>query len=92
MNRLEFILRRVGMSLFVLIGVTIITFALARVVPSNPAALYIGPRARPADIERVTRELGLDQPLPVQYITYLGDVLPGDWGGSIATQRPVPQA
>ena len=55
MHRLEFILRRIGTSLFVLVGVTLITFALARVVPSNPAALYIGPRARPADIERVTR-------------------------------------
>jgi peptide/nickel transport system permease protein len=89
MQRLEFILRRIGMSLFVLVGVTIITFALARVVPSNPAALYIGPRARAADIERVTKQLGLDQPLPVQYLTYMGDVLQGDWGDSIATKRPV---
>ena len=91
MHRLEFILRRVGMSLFVLVGVTIITFALARVVPSNPAALYIGPRARPADIERVTKELGLDQPLPMQYLSYMDDLLRGDWGASIATKRPVLQ-
>mgnify|MGYP001817015135 CR=1 FL=1 len=91
MPQLEFIIRRVGASLFVLVGVSIITFMLARVVPSNPAALYIGPRARPADIERVTKELGLDQPLPVQYMRYMGDVLRGDLGDSIATKRPVTQ-
>ncbi len=64
MRKLEFILRRVATSLLVLVGVSIITFSLARVVPTNPAALYIGPKAQPAEIERVTIELGLDQPYP----------------------------
>ncbi|MCP4167882.1 MAG: ABC transporter permease [Chloroflexi bacterium] len=91
MRKLEFILRRGGTSLLVLLGVTIITFMLARVVPSNPAALYIGPRARPADIERVTIKLGLDRPLPVQYLVYMRDLLQGDMGNSIATKRPVLQ-
>lgn len=91
MQKLEFILRRMGASLFVLIGLSIITFALARVVPSNAAALYIGPRARPEDIERVTKQLGLDQPLPVQYLIYMRDVLHGDWGTSIGSKRPVLQ-
>lgn len=89
MRNLEFILRRLGASLFVLIGVSIITFSLARVIPSNPAALYIGPRARPAEIERVATELGLDKPLPVQYLIYMGGVLRGDLGTSISTKRPV---
>ena len=89
MRKLEFILRRVATSLLVLVGVSIITFALARVVPTNPAALYIGPKAQPAEIERVTIELGLDQPLPVQYFRYMGAVLQGDLGKSIATKRPV---
>lgn len=89
MQKLEYILRRGATSLFVLLGVTIITFTLSRVVPSNPAALYIGPRARPADIERVTRELGLDKPLPVQYLTYMRSLLHGDLGISIGTKRPV---
>jgi peptide/nickel transport system permease protein len=89
MRRLEFLLRRIAASLFVLVGVSIITFMLARVVPSNPAAVYIGPKARPADIERVTKQLGLDQPLPVQYVRYMGAVLRGDLGDSIATKRPV---
>ena len=91
MHKLEFILRRLVSSIFVLIGVSIITFALSRVVPSNPAVLYIGPRARPEDIVRVTKLLGLDQPLPVQYFIYMRDLLHGDLGTSIATKRPVLQ-
>lgn len=89
MHRLEFALRRIGTSVFVLIGVTIITFLIARVVPSNPAALYIGPKARQADIDRVTIQLGLDKPLPVQYAVYMSELLHGDLGTSISTKRPI---
>ncbi|MEX1173098.1 MAG: ABC transporter permease [Chloroflexota bacterium] len=85
----RFLVARFAGAAVVLLGVSVITFALARVIPSNAAALYIGPRARPDDIERVTRQLGLDQPLPVQYLTYMRDMLTGDWGTSIATKRPV---
>jgi ABC-type dipeptide/oligopeptide/nickel transport system permease component len=91
MQRFEFFLRRVGTSLFVLIGVSIITFFLARVVPSNPAALYIGPKARAEDIARVTIQLGLDKPLPVQYVVYMNQLLHGDLGNSISTKRPITQ-
>jgi ABC-type dipeptide/oligopeptide/nickel transport system permease component len=76
-------------SIFVLIGVSIITFSLARVVPTNVAALYIGPKARAEDIARVTAQLGLDKPLPVQYFIYMRDLLHGDLGTSIGTKRPV---
>jgi ABC-type dipeptide/oligopeptide/nickel transport system permease component len=89
MQKLEFILRRTFSSVFVLIGVSIITFFLARVVPTNAAALYIGPKARPEDIARVTVKLGLDKPLTTQYLIYLRDLLHGDLGNSIATKRPV---
>ena len=85
----RFVLRRLAGSAVVLFGVSIITFALARVVPSNAAAMYIGPKARPDDIARVSHQLGLDQPLPVQYLTYMRDLLGGDWGTSIGTKRPV---
>jgi len=91
MRKLEFFIRRLLTSFLVLIGVSIITFALARIVPSNPAALYIGPRARAEDIERVSRELGLDKPVTVQYIRYMKAVLHGDLGNAIATKRPVRQ-
>jgi ABC-type dipeptide/oligopeptide/nickel transport system permease component len=85
----RFLLDRFAGSLIVLLGVSVITFALARLIPSNAAALYIGPRARPEDIARVTQQLGLDQPIPVQYLTYMRAMLSGDWGISIGTKQPV---
>jgi ABC-type dipeptide/oligopeptide/nickel transport system permease component len=91
MQKLEFILRRLITSFFVLIGVSIITFALARVVPSDAAALYIGPKARPEEIEKVRIKLGLDKPLPVQYFIYMSELFQGDLGTSIGTKRPVTQ-
>lgn len=86
---IRFLLRRLASSLIVLGGVSVITFALARLIPSDPAAIYIGPRARAEQIEQVRVQLGLDQPLPVQYLTYMRDMLGGDWGTSIATKQPV---
>ncbi len=86
---ISFIARRLAGSAAVLLGLSVITFALARLVPSNPAAAYIGPKARPEDIARVTEQLGLNQPVPVQYLTYMRDMLTGDWGTSIGTKRPV---
>jgi len=89
MQKLEFFLRRIATSILVLIGVSVITFFLARVVPANPAALYIGPKARQEDIDRVTKQLGLDKPLPVQYLVYMQELLHGDLGTSISTKRPI---
>ncbi len=91
MRKLEFIILRTAASLLVLVGASIITFFLARVVPSNPAALYIGPKARQDEIDRVTKQLGLDRPLPVQYAIYMRELLHGDLGISIGTKRPVLQ-
>jgi peptide/nickel transport system permease protein len=74
---------------FVLLGVTIVTFLLVRVVPTDVAAIYAGPRARPEQIEEARRVLGLDQPLYVQYGVYVRDLVQGDWGTSLRTRRPV---
>lgn len=89
--KLDYILKRLVMSALVLLGLSVITFTLARVVPSDPAALYIGPRARPEQIQAITIKLGLDKPLYVQYLYYLRDALHGDLQKSIATKRPVVQ-
>jgi ABC-type dipeptide/oligopeptide/nickel transport system permease component len=91
MRKLEYVLRRLLLSVGVLVGMTLITFALTRVIPSNPAALYLGPRARPADIERINERFGFNRPLIEQYFSYLGSLLRGDLGDSIATKRPVAQ-
>lgn len=91
MRKLEHILRRALLSSLVLVGLTLVTFILTRVIPSDPASLYLGPRARPPELERAREELGLNQPLPVQYLTYMNALLHGDLGTSIATKRPVLQ-
>jgi peptide/nickel transport system permease protein len=59
------------------------------VVPGDPAATWVGPRARPEQIEAAREQLGLDEPLPLQIARYLGDVASGDWGVSLRTRRPV---
>jgi peptide/nickel transport system permease protein len=89
MRRLEFVISRIASMLMVLLGVTVITFLLARTVPTDPAALYLGPRARPEEIARVAEEMGLNDPIPVQYVTYMRGVVQGDLGNSISTKRPV---
>lgn len=91
MQKLEYTLRRLLLSIGVLLGMTLFTFMLTHVIPSNPAALYLGTRARPEQIEQMTEELGLNDPLPEQYTRYLGNILRGDFGVSLATKRPVRQ-
>ncbi|NPV86658.1 MAG: ABC transporter permease [Anaerolineae bacterium] len=85
----KFILRRLLLGIIVLLGVALLTFFLARVVPSDPAAKWAGPRATPEQIARATIELGLDKPLYVQFGKYLLDLLQGNLGYSLRTRRPI---
>lgn len=90
MNKfLIYVGRRLALLILVLIGLSIITFTLARIVPSDPAAVYLGPRPRPEQIAEVRIKLGLDKPVYVQYAYYLRDLLHGDLGTSIRTHQPV---
>ncbi|MEA1963728.1 MAG: ABC transporter permease [Candidatus Aerophobetes bacterium] len=86
---LSYIIRRLLLAIIVIIGVSILTFLLTRVVPSDPAARWVGPHARPEQVARARIELGLDKPLYVQYYKYVKDLLRGDWGTSIRTHQPV---
>jgi peptide/nickel transport system permease protein len=85
----EYIIKRLLLALLVLVGVSIITFVIARMVPSDPAALYVGPRAKPETREAARIKLGLDRPLYQQYIRYMGEVLRGDFGISVRSRRPI---
>ena len=71
----------------VLVGVTV--FALMRLVPGDPAALLIGDIQNLDRLEEVRAELGLDKPVPVQFLMWAGDILRGDFGTSIMTDQPV---
>lgn len=80
---------RFGALLFTLWGATLITFVIARIIPTNPAQLIAGDGASPEVITLIASELGLDRPLWEQYALYLGSLLRGDLGVSIRSGEPV---
>ena len=86
---LRFIVRRLGGLAFVLVGVSILTFFLAQVVPVDPAASALGANAREEQIEAYRQQMGLDQPAIIQYGRYVNRLLHGDLGNSIRTRRAV---
>lgn len=86
------LLHRLGWSLVVLFGVSLLTFSLAFVVPSDPARTVAGPKADPQTLQSIRRELGLDRPLVVQYVHYLWRLLRGDLGRSYLTRQRVLEA
>jgi peptide/nickel transport system permease protein len=83
------ILRRFVTVIPTLIGVIIVTFLLTRVLPGDPAVYFAGPAATPESIADVRKSLGLDQPLPVQFLHYVDDLAHGNLGNSLATGQPV---
>jgi peptide/nickel transport system permease protein len=85
----RFILRRLAGLVFVLLGVSVITFTLTQLVPVDPAVTALGQNARDEQIEAFRREFGLDRPPLEQYVRYMGRLLQGDLGISIRTRRPV---
>jgi ABC-type dipeptide/oligopeptide/nickel transport system permease component len=86
---LAYIARRGAAALGVLFGVATVTFVLNFVLPGDPARLLAGQRADAETIAAIRQQLGLDQPLPVQYVRFLGRLLQGDLGRSYVTNRPV---
>lgn len=86
---LYFILRRLLLLVPVIIGLTIIMFAIARVLPGDPVGLAAGPNATQSEIDALSREFGLDKPIWTQYFDYVGGLLHGDLGTSLLTRRPV---
>src|SRR4051812_41197394 len=72
-----------------LIGVIIVTFLLTRALPGDPAAYFAGPAATKESIEQVRKNLGLDKPLPVQFVDYVRKLGTGNLGNSLTTGQPV---
>lgn len=82
-------LRRLVSLPLVLLGMSLITFLLTHVVPGDPARLAAGPHASAEAVQTLREEYGLNDPLPIQYVTYMRDLAHGDLGTSISTRRPV---
>jgi len=87
----RYLVRRLLQLIPVLIGITIVVFLLLHLVPGDPARTLLGVRATPARVAALDREWGLDKPLPVQYVDYVGRLLQGNLGSSIYYQAPVTQ-
>ena len=81
--------RRLATTIPSLIGVIIVTFLLTRVMPGDTAAYFAGPAATPQAIEDIRKSLGLDRPLPEQFVRYVRDLARGVLGNSLTTGRPV---
>lgn len=83
------IARRLGGAALILLGVATITFVLLYLLPADPAVQIAGRSATARTVASIRHELGLDQPLPVQFVTYLGNLLQGDLGRSYAQKTEV---
>jgi peptide/nickel transport system permease protein len=86
---LYFLARRLLWSVLVLVGLSIIIFIIARVVPGDPARIALGPLATAEQVAELQSEMGLDRSIPSQYLGYVGGLLQGDLGRSLLTQRSV---
>ncbi|MEY8354222.1 ABC transporter permease subunit [Lachnospiraceae bacterium 54-53] len=86
---LKYTFRRVLGTIPTLIIVITFVFFFVRMIPGDPARLVAGEQATQQDVEAVRVQLGLDRPIAVQYIRYIGGLLKGDLGNSLRTKRPV---
>lgn len=84
-----YLIRRVLLSVLVLLGLSILIFTIARIIPGDPARIALGPLASRGQIESLRQEMYLDRPLHVQYAYYLSGLLRGDFGESLYTHRSV---
>lgn len=81
--------KRLLWTLPTLLLVSIMVFIMVRLIPGDPVQLILGDQATPSEVALLTRKLGLDQPIPVQFVLWLGQVVQGDLGRSITNGQPV---
>jgi peptide/nickel transport system permease protein len=84
-----YILKRLALTVPILFGLSVVVFAMMALIPGDPATAILGAYATPENVARLNRQLGLDQPLVGQYVTWAGNLLQGDMGRSYALNRPV---
>ncbi|MGP9821309.1 ABC transporter permease [Salinarimonas sp. NSM] len=84
-----YIAKRLAALVPILFGLTLIVFFIMALIPGDPALAILGAYATPENVARLNAQLGLDEPLPVQYVTWLTNLLQGDLGRSYSLNRPV---
>lgn len=85
----SFVIRRILQMIPTVVFILIVTFVLVRLLPGDPASAMLGDRAIDADVNRINHQLGLDQPIPVQFLYFVERVFTGNLGDSIALKIPV---
>src|ERR1051325_7850391 len=85
----RYILRRILYAIPIAFGGSVVCFSLVYIAPGDPLQTVLTPDATAETIEIVKKAYGFDKPLPVQFVIWLGKVVTGDFGMSIATRRPV---
>jgi len=86
---LKYILRRILQAIPLLFFISIVSFALIKLAPGDPVNSFVTPNMSPEDVERIRESLGLNQPLYMQYLIWLKNVLSGNLGYSLSNHRPV---
>ncbi|HXF63440.1 MAG TPA: ABC transporter permease [Caldilineaceae bacterium] len=86
---LRYTLRRLGFLLITLLVTSLIVFLVTQLLPGDVARVILGREASETALAQLREELGLDRPLPVQYLSWLGDFITGDWGISYSTDQPI---
>jgi peptide/nickel transport system permease protein len=89
---ITFIVRRILLSVFVLLLITILSFLLLHIMPGDPVTIMLGVDATPQRADELRKELWLDRPVAVQYIHWLSNVVHGDLGDSVTNRESVSQA
>jgi peptide/nickel transport system permease protein len=89
LSLVSFIFRRILQLIPTFAFILVVVFVLVRLLPGDPVSAILGDRAIDADVERINHQLGLDQPLPVQFFTFVKDVASGNLGNSIQLKLPV---
>lgn len=84
-----FFLRRLAQLIPTLLFILVVVFLLVRLLPGDPTSAILGDRALDADVARINHDLGLDRPIPVQFLLFLKSVVTGDLGNSITLKLPV---
>ncbi len=89
MSLRTYLLRRFLFLIPLLVGLSLLTFIVSRILPGDPVGLAAGPQSTPAIKAKLAEQFGLDKPLPLQYINYVAGLLRGDWGKSLYSKREV---
>lgn len=89
MSWVEYTVKRLGMGVLVLLGVSVIVFSMIRLVPGDPAQIILGRQANEQALRALREQLGLNLPVWKQYLLWISDILQGDWGRSLQSGTPV---